>query len=41
MKVQEMVVGDRFISVICFTKKGQENSADVDRILKSFALTKS
>jgi hypothetical protein len=40
-KIQEMVIGDRFISVICFVPKGQENSPDVDRIFKSFALTKS
>ena len=40
--VQEMVVGDRFISVICFVPKGQENSPDVERIFKvDFALTKA
>lgn len=39
-KIQEVVIGDRFIGVICFVPKGQENSADVDRIYKSFALTK-
>jgi hypothetical protein len=39
--VQEVVVGDRFVSVVCFTPKGKDNSADIDRILKSFALTKS
>jgi hypothetical protein len=39
--VQEVVIDDRFISVICFTPKGQERSADVDRILKSFALVKA
>jgi hypothetical protein len=38
--IQEVVIGDRFISVICFVPKGQENSPDVDRIYKSFALTK-
>jgi hypothetical protein len=37
-KIQEVVIGDRFIAVICFVPKGQENSADVDRIYKSFAL---
>jgi len=41
IKVQEVVIGDRFISVICFVPKDQENSADIDRILGSFALTKS
>ena len=40
-KIQEIVIGDRFISLICFTPKGQENSPDLDRIIKSFALTKS
>ena len=40
-KIQELVIDDRFISVICFVPKGQENSADIDRIFRSFALTKS
>ena len=39
--IQEVVIGDRFISVICFVPKGQENSPEVDRIIKSFALTKA
>jgi hypothetical protein len=39
--VQELVVGDRFISLVCFVPKAQRDSADVDRIVKSFALTKS
>jgi hypothetical protein len=39
-KIQEVVIGDRFISVICFVPKGQENSPDIDRIFKSFVLTK-
>jgi hypothetical protein len=39
--IQEVVIGDRFISVVCFVPKAQANSPDVDRIIKSFALTKS
>jgi len=38
--IQEVVIGDRFISVTCFVPKKQANSPDVDRIIKSFALTK-
>jgi hypothetical protein len=37
--VQEVVIGDRFVSVVCFVPKGQDSS-DIDRILNSFALTK-
>jgi hypothetical protein len=39
--IQEVVVGDRFISVICFVPKAQGRSADVDRIFRSFSLAKS
>jgi hypothetical protein len=39
--VQEVVIDDRLISVICFAPKGTDSSADVGRIYKSFALTKS
>jgi hypothetical protein len=37
--VQDVVIGDRFVSVVCFVPKGQDSS-DIDRILNSFALTK-
>lgn len=40
-KIQEVVIGDRAISLVCFVPKGQENSPDLDRIIKSFALTKT
>ena len=39
--IEEVVIDDRFISVICFTPKGKERSPDVERIFKSFALVKS
>jgi hypothetical protein len=38
--IQEVVIGDRFISVVCFVPEGKKNSPDIDRIFRSFALTK-
>jgi hypothetical protein len=35
------VIDDRFISVVCFVPKSQGRSADVERIITSFALVKS
>ena len=39
--IEEVMIDDRFISVICFTPKGQERSPDVERIFKSFAVVRS
>jgi hypothetical protein len=39
--IEEVVIDDRFISVICFTPKGHERSPDVTRIINSLALIKA
>ncbi len=39
-RIQELVIGDRFISLVCFVPKGQESSEDLDRIFRSFGLAK-
>jgi hypothetical protein len=39
--VEQVVIDDRFISVVCFVPKSQGRSADVERIITSFALVKS
>jgi hypothetical protein len=39
--IEEVMIDDRFISVICFTPKGQERSPDVERIFRSFAVVRS
>jgi hypothetical protein len=39
--IEEVMIDDRFISVICFTPKGQERSPDAERIFRSFAVIRS
>jgi hypothetical protein len=39
-RLQEVVVGDLFISVVCFVPKAQQSSPDLDRIFRSFVLAK-
>ena len=39
--VEQVIIDDRFISVVCFVPMSQGRSADVERIITSFALVKS